>query len=202
MSLVTKTLDASLVTFSEATKNRNGNTSVFVNYGSRRSLVIQTAKLRAPFGVSEYSAGGTATKYSVDVSLDDEDSLKIFKTLDSLALDAASRNSVAWFGKSMTREMVESMYRPLVRLSKSPEKYAPTTKFKLKTGFDDKVQAEVYDQNRQPFDIKKLGSGSHVKTVIELGPVWFMNKQFGLTFNAVQVEVYPVEKLVGFAFED
>jgi hypothetical protein len=120
--------------------------------------------------------------------------------MDQRMIDLAVENSPAWFGKKMSKEVVEELYRPLIKPSKQPDKYAPTMKFKIRA----LETVEAFDKDRERFDMVNFQSGSTVKCIVDFAPVWFVNKQFGLTMtvNQLAVESTPAGKLHGFAFQN
>jgi len=116
----------------------------------------------------------------------------------------AVENSKAWFGKPMSKEIVEELYRPLMKESKMPEKYAPTMKIKIRPSRNgDSFNLQAFTSDKEPFDMKEFQPGTNVKCIVDFSPVWFVNKQFGLTLNLIQVEIVslPAGRLQGFAFQ-
>lgn len=210
-----KNFDASKLVCGEQTKNKSGGNQVSLLYEGSRRIILQTPKMAVPFGVSEYVPENNAgpVKYSLDASfkgVPEDARLNIFldvaHAIDARMVDLAVEHSKAWFGKQMSREIVEELYRPLVKPSKQPEKYAPTIKFKIRPARDGGVgmNVQAYDKNRQAFDMSDFQAGSTVKCIVDFAPIWFVNKQFGVTLNIVQLEVVslPAGKLQGFAFHN
>ena len=207
--LMYKNFDASKLSCGAVSKNRAGGNQVPLLYdGKRGSIMLQTPVVAAPFGLSEYTPdNGSEPKYSIDVSFkgfEENDKisalLNTVKCIDNHMIDMGVENSQEWFGKTMSRAVVEELYRPLVKESKQPEKYAPTLKCKIRS--IDKLTS--FTKNREAFDVTDLQPGSTVKTILEFAPVWFVNKQFGVTLTILQLEMNtpPVGKLAGFSFVD
>lgn len=193
--------DVSMITAGPLVKNRMGGNGVTLMYGESRKIFLQTPSMPAPFGISEFTAENGTIKYTVDLSFryEDEDSkVKIFadklRALDEKMIDFGTENSVSWFGKQLSRDVITELYRPLLKASKQPEKYKPILKCKLKTrgnapdsssGFN--VHAFTCDGDS--FDMTKFMPGASIKAIVEFMPVWFMNRQYGLSLNMVQVEM-------------
>jgi len=202
-----KNFDASDITFDSVKKNAMGGKVVYMKHNGQNRLTLQTPALAAPFGVSGYTDDKTGiTKYSLDVSfkgVDDDPKIKELlekmESLDAYLIDAAVKNSKEWFGKKMTKEVVEALYRPLVKPSKDPEKYAPTMKFKMPDK-DGRILVNAYTSDKQPFDLDNFQPGSKVQALIECSSVWFVNKQFGVSWKLVQLLVNKPEKISGFSF--
>ena len=205
------TFDINSLVFSQPTKNKQGSNTVYLNYNGKKKVVLQTPKMNAPFGLSEYPTE-TGPKFSLDASFltMDEDTKvvelhSLLKSLDDKLVKIACDNSYKWFGKSMKEEVVREFYRPLVKEGKhkkdSDERYPDTVKFKIRTLNGD-VNLEVYDKDRNKTTIDELVPGSKVRCIFELSPVWFVNKNFGITLNLIQLEVSKPEKISGFSFDD
>jgi hypothetical protein len=166
-------------------KNRMGGSQVMLSYMGNRPIAIQLPTMMIPFGLQEFvpSDNPSAIKYSIDLSfrqLDPSDErVAIFRSimehLDDQMVELACANSVEWFGKQLTKDVVRELYRPLVKQSKQPDKYEPTIKIKIR---------EV-DEDMKEY----LKSGSTMKTIVEFAPVWFLNRQFGVNFNLVNYEI-------------
>ena len=204
-----KNFDASKLAVGELSKNRAGGNQVSLMYDERKgNIILQTPVVSVPFGLSEYVPDGSDPKYSIDISFkghEDNSRTAAFKRImedvDEHMISLGVLNSRKWFaGKALSREVVEELYRPLVKPSKQPEKYAPTLKCKIRS----LSNLDAFTKERQPFDINMLQMGSTVKLILEFSPVWFVNKQFGVTLNILQLEIntIPENKLSGFAFID
>lgn len=201
-----KNFDVSKMTCGLVNKNRAGGNQVSLMYNEKRgSILIQTPTMRAPFGLSEYVPENGEPKYSIDVSFNGYNSnpkirqfLDVVKAVDEHMISMGVEHSVEWFGKKMSREVVEELYRPLVKESKQPEKYAPTCKCKIR----DLHKVEAYTKNRESYSVSDLLPGSSIRMILEFSPIWFVNKQFGVTLNILQLEFLeaPAGKLDGFSF--
>lgn len=207
--------DANALTCGECTKNRAGGNQVSLLYNNNRRIVVQTPMMSAPFGLSEYVPENNAgpVKYSIDLSFKGHDTdpkvkqfMDIIRTIDERMVSLAVEHSKTWFGKQMSKEIVEELYRPLIKESKQPEKYAPTMKLKIRPSRntnDPFGDIQAFNSDKEPFHMKDFQAGSGVKCIIDFSPIWFVNKQFGMTLNLVQIEVktMPAGKLQGFAFQ-
>lgn len=207
--------DANALTCGECTKNRAGGNQVTLLYDNKRRIVMQTPVMSAPFGLSEYVPENNSgpVKYSIDLSFkghDTDPKVKQFmdtvRAIDEHMVAMAVEHSKTWFGKQMSKEVVEELYRPLVKESKQPEKYAPTLKLKIRPSRntnDPFGDIQAFNSDKEPFDMKDFQSGSGVKCIVDFSPIWFVNKQFGMTLNLMQLEIttMPVGKLHGFSFQ-
>jgi hypothetical protein len=116
--------------------------------------------------------------------------------LDEFMLDKAVEKSEEWFGKPMTKEIIQEFYKPVVRASSNPDKYKPTIRFKLNPPY-----TEIFDdQGNRIESLDYITKGSTVRGIVELS-FWMVGKNFGVSLRAVQLQVLsrPVG-LSGFAF--
>ena len=165
-----------------------------------------------PFGISEF-VGDNVTRYSLDLSFknfeenaDIATMKSLIESIDNFMVDVGVHNSVEWFGKKMSKDVIDELYRPLIRIAKDPTKYAPTFKMKFRNGYGKntgEIQAKAFDVNKQDMDVLDIQKGSSLKVIFEISPIWFVNKQFGISLNISQVMVtsVPVQRNLEF-FED
>lgn len=188
-------VDFEKFTCSEPFKNRMGGNSVRVSYNGDRRFFFQTPSMPVPFGISEFvpKDGTTSCKYSLDLSFryaDEDPKIRIFMQamvrLDELMIRWAVANAHTWFGKPMAEAVVRELYRPLVKPSNQPDKYKPVMKGKFREN-PREMMAQTVDGDS--FTVDKLLPGAKVKVIVELMPVWFMNKQFGLSLSIWRVLV-------------
>ena len=214
------------VSFKEPKKNAVGGQSVLLNYfneSTKKSgpLVMQTPKMRMPFGpdISESDTG--IKKYSVNTSLANSEStnnnLKVFteiiRVLDSHTKKYATENSELWFGKKQKAEVIEEFYKSAEKKSKQ-DKYPSTLKLKLpvKVNGDKNIpQFDIYNDSKEvinivensEIDLSCLAKGSDIVAIIQCTGVWFVGKtQFGLGWKIVQLQTFKTQKLVGYSIVD
>ena len=228
MSTVILSSDFNLdnVSFKEPKKNAVGGQCVLLNYfyeSTKKTgpLIIQTPKMRMPFGpdISESDTG--VKKYSVNTSLYSDSSnntnLKVFteliRSVDDHTKKYGTENSEMWFGKKQKAEVLEEFYKSAEKKSKS-DKYPSTLKLKLPVkinGDKSLPQFDIYNENKEvvniitdsDIDISCLEKGSEVVAIIQCTGVWFVGKtQFGLGWKVVQLKTYKHQKLVGYSIID
>ena len=207
-----KNLDISEITFDAVKKTQMGGNIVYFKHEGSPRLVLQTPVLHAPFGLSTYTDDKTGvTKYSLDVSfrgMDEDPKVQQFfekmQALDAYTMETAVSNSKEWFGKKQSKEVIENFYRPLVKPSKDPTKYAPTMKMKIQTKRNGDIDLTAFDSEQNELNITDaLSPGCKVKAIIEASSVWFVNKtMFGITWKLVQLQVMPSDKISGFSFQE
>ena len=208
MITLAKNFNTSALAHEDVKTNSLGGKVVYLKYNDQKRLTMQTPLVSAPFGLSTYTDEKTGiTKYSIDMSfkgMDNDQKIKMFhdkmQDMDNWILSLAEKNSKEWFGKKMSKEVVEALYRPIVKLAKDPEKYAPTMKLKITNGRDGEMAVEAFDAKRERMDLKELTQGSRIRCLVEASSIWFVNKQFGVSWRLVQTEVHKPDRISGFSF--
>ena len=196
-------VNASNFSTGSVTKNNYGGQQVWLNYKDAKTngkkLFIQTPEMKAPFGVSEYIADGQSMpKHSLDVSFQDNDDFRLMvESIDQMLIEYGVHNSNAWFGKPMSSEVISELYRPLVKPSKQPDKYASTMKFKIQP-----TRTKIWSDDKSPMSMDDITKGSMVKVIFSISPIWFVNKQFGISCTIEQLLVTPNETGSCFVFEE
>lgn len=199
--------------FGALEKNKKGGKMVGLSAAgpdTRRRVVIQTPVVAVPFGVTPYQEAttGEIQSYSIDISFRNADSdpriadfLARMRALDDVMLDTAVKHSKEWFGKAMSKDVVKEFIRKMVKESANGQ-YPPVMKVKVPT-VGGQPTSQFYDENRQPVGIDYITKGSTVKMILELSPVWFVNKNFGVTWRLVQAAVVSrPRRLDTYAFAD
>ena len=141
--------------------------------------------------------------------------LKKFQDFENFIKSEAVKNSMAWFNKkTMTPEVIEALFTPLLKYSKDPQTgeadmtKAPTLKVKLPY-WDGKFNCEIYDPNgtmlypdevsgTTPIDL--IPKGVNIVAIIQCGGLWFANGKFGCTWRLFQAVVQQKPSMKGKCF--
>ena len=158
-------LNVAGVTFSQDKKNPS---KIYMNDGDH-SIFFQTSELDVRYDTGEFKPFSNSTdsgKYTVRSVIsghnNDNSKKKLFfdkmVELDEAVLNAAQENSVAWFKKkNMSRDMVESIYTPIVKMEvdrdtgEVDESRAPKFTFKIPQ-YDGEVKCRFFDEDKPPDD--------------------------------------------------
>lgn len=192
------------VTFSELRKNKMGGKVVYLSGPTKKKLMVQLPKMRAPFGLSEFTDQNSGkSSYSVDLSLDGQEGvMNTFKALDDAVIKMVAKNSQAWLGKKHSDAVVrDALYKPMVKPPSDP-KYSPTMKLKLLTGSDGNFIPEAYNSKRELVPFSSLEKGQTVMAIVNINQVWIIDNKCGVSIRLEQAKLQPTEKLKGFAFID
>ena len=209
-----KTFEPASICFGPVEKNKMGGKFIPIvdKNGTKTKVTLQFPAMNLPFGISAYRdrPENDPMSYSVDLSFrgyeTNENTLLLFNKLtefDRHLIDAAYENSVAWFGKQKSRELLEDTYRKLTKVDPSG-KYAPMMKAKI-TMLGDKPNVQIFDIDKSSIGIEDVPRGSTVKVIAEIASVWQVGAGtlWGVTWRAVQILVVEKpNKLSDFAFVD
>lgn len=194
--------DANTLTFSGLRKNAKGGKMLYVNAPGGSKMFFELPVLRAPFGLSSYTdqASGNVS-YSLDVSLEDQETVSKIRTIESLILDHVCKNSEELLGRKYSEDVIkQALFKSCIRESKDG-KYAPTLKLKV-LHRDGVFSVKAYDYSKNPTDLEVLQKGQRVKTIIDFNQVWIIDNKFGLSVRLKQVMMFPTTELNGCAFSE
>ena len=167
--------------------------------------MIQIPKSKCPFGLSSQQfEGDEVAKHSLNLSLGGTSENNIafrewIEQMDKKILEKAVEQSPSWMGKQKSSAVMEELYKPMVIHSKDGQ-YAPTMKFKFMTNKNGEFQAPVYLNQEDTASPKDIVKGSSVSLIAQLNSLWFVGKQFGVTWIVHQVKLYPAMSLTAYAF--
>jgi len=212
--LTATTFDVNTVTFGKHKPNTNGGYNIELTVGdSTNETLLQTPKMRAPFGISTDKTN--PFKKSLDVSFqghETSESIKALRTLiekmDSITIDYALKNSKTFFKKDLTRDVIAEYYYSGIKLSKK-EQYSDTFKFKLlfmkpnpeKNLPNGKYLTSFWDPKGEEKNENYLDKGDSVTALIKPQMLWVANRSFGITWVCTQVRVHKQQKSSGYAFK-
>lgn len=194
--------DANTITLSGLRKNAKGGKMLYVNVTGGSKVFFELPVLRAPFGLSSYTdqASGNVS-YSLDVSLEDQETISKIRDIETLILDHVCKNSEELLGRKYSEEVIkQALFKSCIRESKDG-KYAPTLKLKVMHR-DGVFSVKAYDAAKQLTEIDTMQKGQRVKTIIDLNQVWIIDNKFGLSLRLKQVLMLPTTELTGCAFTD
>lgn len=222
---------ANLVFSPVKTSTYNSGKSIAVSYtlpgGSQCRILMQTPRLRIPFGLSKYEGEG-ATKFSLQLEFV-TDSLfhQLMRALDQKALTVVSANQKACLGSTgKSVDIIKDRQYPIVKESTNgwcdgvpitlPTLYmycieAPSLR-ELARRRPDSFRAKLdvrhgtwnglcVDANRLPFDWKEIKGGEGI-CLIELGPLWFVGGNWGIKATVAQIKFWPQQSMTELAIED
>jgi hypothetical protein len=218
-----KNFDIKKVTYGAVKVNKNGKgKSGGIYYGGKK-LLLQFP-LMFTWGASEMVDEESGKKsYSVSIPIKNdaaEASYPLFAAMQAIqekVLSDASSHSKEWFGKTMSRDVAEALFTPIVKYPKvsktdsSPD-YSKTPSLKTKIQFwEDKFTIEIYNMEKEQLfgpqvqdsdPISLMPQGTYMAGLIECGGLWFTGTGFGVTWKLIQTKIRPPVKITGFCLMD
>lgn len=220
-------LNVDLVRYSDIKKMQSGSKIAYVNYGEGiNSILVETPECMFPFDNTFYPEGENGGKYSCKISLKTDGNPEMVEFVEAMSkLDEkikadAKKNSQVWLGKkSISDEVIDEKYTPIVRPYKDPNTGEFTGKYPAQMGFkivqrNGQFQCKFYNENRQRLNVdneesedfidhsKLMAKGNKVKLLLKCNGLWFSTAGFGCTWKAEQIKIKVPEKLEDYAFRD
>ena len=202
------------ITFGKHKPNINGGYNIDISIGeSNNESLIQTPKMRAPFGISTDKTN--PFKKSIDVSfqgMESNQAIKDFRKMaeevDTIAINYAVANSETFFKKKLTREVISEYYYSNIKISKK-EQYSDTFKYKLlflkpnpeKNLPNGKYITSFWTPKGEEHNDSYLDKGDSLTGLIKPQQLWVANKSFGVSWVCTQLQVHKQQKISGFAFK-
>tara|TARA_B100001093_G_scaffold509447_2_gene573459 strand:- start:213 stop:1139 length:927 start_codon:yes stop_codon:yes gene_type:complete len=220
----------SRVTYDEPQTNKRGGKSVNLRLNGQ-PIVLQVP-LMLTWGVNEWvDEQNGSVKYDMALQFDPQKSdsqdkfLRAMKDFQEKVANDAVTNCKKWFGKKMSREVVDALMYPMLKYRKDKQTgepdYTANPTMKLKVPFwEGRFNVEIYGMDRKALYLPpKYGKGpegnkapgqdatstpmefvpkaSHVKGLIRCNGMWFAGGKCGVTWQLVQIQVRPPTRLVG-----
>ena len=226
-AMMASEIEMTKVKYSDLKNLDNGAKIAYVNYGDGiQSIYLQTPELTFPFDCMYYQESEGSGKFSCKVSLKTDDNpeiesfVKKMSEFDEKIKSDAKKNSMTWFKKkSMSDEVIDDKYTPIVRHYKDPDTGEFSGKYPAQMGFkvakrNGVYQCKFYDESKSKINVDSpddegfqdvtnlLGKGSSAKMLLQCTGLWFSSVGFGATWKAVQMLVKVPETLEEFAFRD
>jgi len=198
-------LDVSKFVYSEPKVNAMGGQSVYISANeNNEKIIVQTPRCSIPFGMNTFEPqNGGDKKYSIDLSLRGDSPpmqtfIQFMQSFDDHNAEVALENSPVWFKKQLDNSVVDELYRSTLKTQKN---YAPMMKVKMPTRRD-VFLGDIFDQNKNKVDMSSIEKGCSVQAIIECVGMYFVAREFGITWKVIQIKVHPPNRLVGYAFVD
>jgi hypothetical protein len=196
---------------------RGGKAISLISKQSNRSLHISTPLLMT-WGISDFvdeKTGESDGKFSMTLSFPNDEYanaqtrefLQKLKDFENHVLDEAVRNSEAWWGDHMSREVAKHTFFPILKYSKNKDTkkfdYSKPPSIRAKVPYyDNRWAVEIYDtksnlifpcENEHITPIDLVPKMSSVACVLQCGGIWIGGKGWGLTWKLIQCVVKPKE---------
>lgn len=189
-------------------QNTYGGSMIGV-FHNKSKIVMQIPKSKVPFGVNSLTTDKNEVKKSIDISfygMENNPSQREFRKwiedLDEKHKETAIARSELWFKKKHSASVITELYKPL--LNDKSKTYPATIRFKIPTDEYGNFTGDVYDSlSKQRISLDDIKKGCYVSLIVEAQPMWFLSKQFGMTFKVQSIKVFqPQVQHSEYAFRD
>jgi hypothetical protein len=205
-----KRINPTRVGFSQPKVLDNGAKLVYVNY-SNSKFVVQTPWMSLPWDMSAFT-DDKYPKYSITLSfngMEEDNDLRDFHDrlldVEQKIIDGGVENSVAWFKKkNQSREVMESIFTPIVRVSTDREtgepdgKYAPSMRIKVPFR-DGNWECKLYDTEGTQLRVNDpeggivmddvLVKGARIRCIIQCVGLWIANTGYMCQWKLSRAEI-------------
>ena len=218
------TMNISDVIITAPKMNKSGGKSASVLYApTKKGLYVNLQVPMLTWGASTFKDPQSG-KETYDMAIqfprqdystpETETLLRKFQDIEKYIKSEALKNSMAWFNKKYTAEIIDALFTPILKYSKDPHTgesdmtKAPTLKVKLPY-WDGKFNCEIYDPNgtilypdehSETSPIELIPKGVNIVAIIQCGGLWFANGKFGCTWRLFQAVVQQKPSMKGKCF--
>lgn len=212
----TEFVPASHMIYTKPKANNAGGKSVgILNSLTRKSLHVQ-APLMMTWGANVYeNPNGNSYDISLQFPREEfsnkgtQDLLAMLQAFEEKVKEDAQKNARDWFGKaSMSKEVVEALWSPMLKYPKNQQTMEPDTTrpptLKLKLpAWGGEYKFELFDVQNNILipnedgvtPVQAIPKGSEIACIIQCGGIWFANGKFGVTWKLYQGVVKPSQTL-------
>ena len=212
----TEFVPASHMIYTKPKANNAGGKSVgILNSLTRKSLHVQ-APLMMTWGANVYeNPNGNSYDISLQFPREEfsnkgtQDLLLMLQAFEEKVKEDAQKNARDWFGKaSMSREVVDALWSPMLKYPKNQQTMEPDTTrpptLKLKLpAWGGEYKFELFDVQNNILipnedgitPVQAIPKGSEIACIIQCGGIWFANGKFGVTWKLYQGVVKPSQTL-------
>lgn len=184
-------------TYSEPKTNQSGGQTIYINNIDKKPILIRVPRCKIPFGISKYN-----DRCSIQFSIGDNEDQQTFKNmlnqLDLKNVQQAANNSNKWFGKSVTSDIIQNLYNP--SLKQNNEKYPPIFRARFPTNDRGFFEGDIYDQYKNIVNQDSIQPGCEASAIVQITGIYFVSKEFGVSWKIKQLKVFPNNRLVGYSF--
>ena len=204
----------SAVSFGEPKVNKSGGKNVAIFDKNRRAIFTFVTPETDTYGVNanQFDEGKPPT-YDMTLQLNRGEKCMAFTQnmldMERFILDEALKNSKKWFGKQLSKEVLQEFWTPFVKFPKNKETgevdpaKSPTIRLKFAYFDGEFKNIEVYNTSSELIYPKTgvelpglIPKGSEVKCLVRLNGIWFAGGKFGLTGKPIQIIVRPKTRLM------
>ena len=169
---------------------------------------IQLPRMYMPFGMSGFTPAVGNTKWNIDFSMKgyDEDGNYVksfYETMlkiETHIIENVAKQSIEIFGKEMSVDELRPIFNSNLKYSEGRE---PKFRVKVDVSGAGVIKTGVFNSEKQHLKdeiVDKLYARNSGVGIAEMCSVYFLNRQFGVTWKLHQLVVNEPQQLKGFQF--
>lgn len=190
-------IDLNEIVFSQPKANVMGGQSVYLSMPNDDKIIVQTPKVQLPYGISTFNNRHSVNFVFGSATPTTKRFVDFLQKFDDLSVSRACVESSNWFGKKIDKTIIKDLYNSQLKHTKDGD--GMRAKLIMK---NNEFVGDVFDFNKQPITIQAVQPGSTVQAIIECVGMYFINKEFGITWKVVQLKLQPNNKITGYSFVD
>ena len=196
-------IDMNNLSFSNPKQNALGGQSISVSTNENKKLIFQSPKCLAYNGVSVCSfSNSTKSSCYIDIFANSNTNPMItfinqISLFDENIKKNAAANSSSWFKKHLDFETIQKLYKPSLK----EHEISKYMRLKMPTNKDNEFLGDIFDKNKHHSSLDYIVPNSIVQVIIECTGIYFIPKEFGVTWKVIQIKVNP-PFLSNYAFID
>ncbi len=152
---------------------------------------------RVPFPASNYEKNPDATRFSLQLSLDDEFIKREIQKFEAWVIDHLVENSEQFFKKQLTREKIAAGFVSCIKDSKNPDVHAPL--LKVKYDCEGKHALFCWDALGKhapiPDDLEDW-KGCRLRVRLVFSHVWVVGSQHGVALRMTDCKILPEASII------
>ena len=166
------------IEFSEPSLNASGGCSVYVKEDGKK-IMWKTPKSKILVGIEEMK------RNSIHICIKDLEFERRIIEFNDCIITTACNNCKKWFGKHVTKDIIKSLYNNQCNVMR-----AKMTK-----------NVDVYNEHGKLVDHTTLKKDRKVELIVECVGLYFIPKEFGISWKILQARVYPNDNIETYSFE-
>lgn len=198
-----KDVDVDALEYSVPKQSVMGGQTVYVELNND-PIIVQTPRCSVPFGLNVYNPlSGGPSKYSIDLSLNGNTEttsafIEMLQKFDEKNVEQACKGAAQWFGRRVSKDTINDIYSHQLKTS---DNHSPRLRVKLPTRGTD-FTGDIFDHHNNAVELDAITKGCTVQAILQCVGLYFVPKEFGVTWKVLQLKVFPPQKLVQYSFVD
>ncbi len=176
-------LDISAIKLGALQVSAKGAKQVPLFYNNDTSIFTKLGPLSVCY---EPSAFGDPTATRVNLSLASNEPVeKALSELDTCVVQLLAADSSKFFGTTLSESQVLERMQPSIRVSEKGYKNS----CRMKMNLSGRGRVQIFDMDKAPCEAPESWIGANCTARVLVKSVWLMNKEWGILYEAVAVQI-------------